>query len=143
MCRGVLATFFGPHGQENNPSGALMPEKVMECGWTNVLAWLRWELNTSLMPFALTHKAPGGQPQSKLWASLPVMFQRIPIWRTCMRTLSCLRLGVSRFKGTPAKRDVDQDMVTREKNVSDVVSDAESGWSVLSDNSSTDSECTG
>ena len=79
-----LATFFGLHGQQNNPSGALMPGKVIGCGWTNVLTWLCWELNTSLMPFASTHKGPGGQPQSKLWASLPAVYQRMPIWRTCM-----------------------------------------------------------
>ena len=54
-----LATFFGLHGQQNNPSGTLMPGKVIGCGWTNVLTWLRWELNTSLMPFASTHKGPG------------------------------------------------------------------------------------
>ena len=30
------ATFFGPHGQQNNPSGALMLGKVIG-GWTNVL----------------------------------------------------------------------------------------------------------
>ena len=33
-------------------------------------------------------------------------------------------------------------MVAREKSVSDVDSDAESGWSEVSDNFSTDSECT-
>ena len=33
-------------------------------------------------------------------------------------------------------------MVGREESVSDAVSDAESGWSGVSDNSSTDSECT-
>ena len=33
-------------------------------------------------------------------------------------------------------------MVAREESVSDVGSDAESGWSGVSDNSSTDSECT-
>ena len=46
-----LLTFFGLHGQQNNPSGALMPGKVIGCDRTNVLTWLRWELNTSLMPF--------------------------------------------------------------------------------------------
>ena len=63
----LLATSFGRLGLQNNPSGALMPGKVIGCGWTNVLTWLRWELNTSLMPFASTHKGPGGQLQSKLW----------------------------------------------------------------------------
>ena len=110
----------------------------------NVLTWLRWELNTSLMPFALTYKGPGGQPQSKLWASLPAVYQRMPIWRTCMLntfSLTPRRIPVER-KAPAAKREVDQDMVAREKSVSDVGSDAESGWSGVSDNSSTDSECT-
>ena len=43
------ATFFGPHGLWNTPSGALMPGKAIGFGWTNVLSWLRWELSTSLM----------------------------------------------------------------------------------------------
>eukprot|EP00434_Breviolum_minutum_P011485 symbB.v1.2.010124.t1/scaffold618.1/size180184/1 len=41
-------------------------------------------------------------------------------------------------KTPAAKREVDQDMVATEESVSD----AESGWSGVSDNSSTDSECT-
>ena len=69
-----------------------------------MLTWLRWKLNTSLMPFASSHKGP----------------QRIPAER----------------KASTAKREVDQDTVAREESV------AESGWSGVSDNSSTDSECT-
>ena len=65
------ATFCGPHGQQNNPSGALMPGKAIGFGWTNVLIWLRWESNTSLMPSALTHKGPGDQPQAGLRAFPP------------------------------------------------------------------------
>ena len=138
------ATFFGPHGQQNNPSGALMPGKVIGCGWTNVLTWLRWESNTSLMPFALTHKGPGEQPHAKLWVSLPAMFQRIPILRTCMRTISHLLQRASRLKGRHLLLSVKsiRTWLRREDSVSDAVSDAESGWSGVSDNSSTDSECT-
>eukprot|EP00434_Breviolum_minutum_P044207 symbB.v1.2.039461.t1/scaffold6579.1/size16916/1 len=51
------------------------------------------------------------------------------------------RIPVER-KASAAKREVDQDMVAREESVSEVGSDAESGWSEVSDNSSTDSECT-
>ena len=47
------------------------------------------------------------------------------------------RIPVER-KTPAAKRGVDQDMVAKEESVSD----AESGWSGVSDNSSTDSECT-
>ena len=35
-------------------------------------------------------------------------------------------------KATTAKREVDQDMVAREESVSEVGSDAESGWSGVS-----------
>ena len=45
-------------------------------------------------------------------------------------------------KASSAKREVDQDMVAKEERVSEVDSDADSGWSGVSDNSSTDSECT-
>ena len=31
------ATSFGRHGLQNNPSGALMPGKVIGCGWTHAL----------------------------------------------------------------------------------------------------------
>ena len=51
------------------------------------------------------------------------------------------RIPVER-KASAAKREVDQDMGVREESVSEVGSDAESGWSGVSDNSSTDSECT-
>ena len=43
---------------------------------------------------------------------------------------------------TAIKQDDDQEMVAREESKTDAVSDAESGWSGVSDNSSTDSECT-
>ena len=52
-------------------------------------------------------------------------------------SLTPRRIPVER-KTPAAKREVDQDMVTKEESVSD----AESGWSGVSDNSSTDSECT-
>ena len=52
-------------------------------------------------------------------------------------SLTPRRIPVER-KTPAAKREVDQDMVAKEESVSD----AESGWSGVSDNSSTDSECT-
>ena len=139
-----LATFFGPHGQQSNPSGALMPGKVIGCGWTNVLTWLRWELNTSLMPFALTHKGPGGAAAIQA-LGIPSCHVSEDAHLENMRantfSLTPRRIPVER-KTPAAKREVDQDMVAREESVSDAVSDAESGWSGVSDNSSTDSECT-
>ena len=52
-------------------------------------------------------------------------------------SLTPRRIPVER-KTPAAKREVDQDMVAKEESASD----AESGWSGVSDNSSTDSECT-
>ena len=52
-------------------------------------------------------------------------------------SLTPRRIPVER-KAPAAKRENDQDMVAKEESVSD----AESGWSGVSDNSSTDSECT-
>ena len=100
------ATSFGRSVLQNNPSGALMPGKVIGCGWTHVLTLLRWESSTSLMLFGSTHKGPGGQLQSKLWASLPAVYQRMPIWKICRGTLSRLRLGVFRLKGKHLRRSV-------------------------------------
>ena len=51
------------------------------------------------------------------------------------------RIPVER-KTAAAEQKVDQEMVAREEGKSDADSDAESGWSGVSDNSSTDSECT-
>ena len=67
--------------------------------WVRLDKWLRWESNTSLMPFALTHKGPGEQPHAKLWAFPPAMFQKIPILNRCMRTSSRLLQGASRLNG--------------------------------------------
>ena len=57
------------------------------------------ESNTSLMPFALSHKGPGEQPHAKLWTFPPAMFQKIPILSRGMRTSSRLLQGASRLKG--------------------------------------------
>ena len=59
-----------------------------------------------------------------------------------MRTSSRFSKAHPGRKETAAKQEVDQEMVAREESKSDAVSDAESGWSGVSDNSSTDSECT-
>ena len=66
-----LATFFGLHGQQNNPSGTLMPGKMIGCGWTNVLAMAPLGIEHFFDAFCFNPQRPWGQPQSKLWASLP------------------------------------------------------------------------
>ena len=78
---------------------AVLPGKVIGFGWTNVLIWLRWGSNTSLMPFALSHKGPGEQPHAKLWTFPPAMVQMIPILSRGRRASSRLLQGASRSKG--------------------------------------------
>ena len=64
-------------------------------------------------------------------------YARATVALTRAQELTPRRIPVER-KTPAAKREVDQDMVGKEESVSD----AESGWSGVSDNSSTDSECT-
>ena len=99
MAVSYRATFFGPHGLRNNPSGAWMPGKVIGFNWTNVPSLLRLELNTSLMPSALTHKDLGEQRHAELWAFLPAMLQRIPILNICRRTSLRLPQGAYQLNG--------------------------------------------
>ena len=131
------ATFFGPHGLWNNPSGAWMPGKVIGFNWTNVLSLLRWELNTSSMPSALTHKGLGEQQHAKLWAFLPAMLQRTPILNICMGISLRLPQGTYQLNGRHLLTRVESMVASEESG-----SEAESGWSGVSNNSSTDLECT-
>ena len=123
------------------PCYILWPTRTVEQSFWCIDAWkgdwvrLGEELNTSSMPSALTHKGLGEQPHAKLWAFPPAMFQRIPILNRCMRISFRLPQGEYQLKG---RHLLTQDMVAREESGSD----AESGWSGVSDNSSTDSECT-
>ena len=56
-------------------------------------------------------------------------------------SLTPRRIPIER-KASSAKREVDQDMVAKEERASECGSDTDSGWSGVSDNSSTHSECT-
>ena len=134
------ATFFGPHGLWNNPSGALMPGKVIGFDWTNVLSLLRWELNTSFDAFCFHPQRP--------WRAAACQALGIPSCHVAEDThlqhlhenkfsLTPRRIPVER-KASADKSRVDLDMVASEESGSE----AESGWSGVSDNSSTDSECT-
>ena len=78
------ATCFGPLGLWSNPSGALTPGKVIGLDWTNVRSLPRWELNTSLMPSAFTHKGLGEQLHAMLCVFPPAKLQRTPIWNICL-----------------------------------------------------------
>ena len=85
------------------------------------------------MPFVIVHNALAGQRQSKPWVFLPAILRRM---------LTSLEDNNSR---SPVER-----RATASNSRDDVVMDAgeqsgsgaESGWSEVSDNSSTDSECT-
>ena len=137
------ATSFGRHGLQNDPSGALMPGKVIGCGWTHVLTWLRWKSNTSLMPFASTHKDSEAAAIQALDISSCRVSKDVYLEILHMSTFSLTsrRIPAGR-KAATAKREVDWDMVAREESASEVSFNADSGWLEVSDNSSTDSECT-
>ena len=91
------------------------------------------------MPFALSHKGPGEQPHAKLW-TFPSCHVSTDTYleqgQESKFSLTPKRIPVER-KTPAAKREGEQDMVAKEESGSD----AESGWSGVSD-SSTDSECT-
>ena len=122
------ATSFGRRGLQNNPSGALMPGKVIGCGWTHVLTWLRPREAAAIQALRIhsCRVSKDAYLENMQMSTFSLTPRRIPAER----------------KASSAKREVDQDMVAREESVSEVGSDADSGWSGVSDNSSTDSECT-
>ena len=110
-----LQYVFG-HGMDGSdvPCYILWPTRTVEqsfwCigfGWTNVLTWLRWELNTSSILSALTHKGPGEQPHAKLWAFPPAVFLRIPTLNSCRRTSVCLPQGGYQLKGRHLRKRVE------------------------------------
>ena len=71
------------------------------------------------------------------WTFPPAMFQKIHLEQGQENKFSLTPRRIPVERKTPAA-EVDQDMVAKEESVSD----AESGWSGVSNNSSTDSECT-
>ena len=91
------------------------------------------------MPFALSHNGPGEQPHAKLDIPSCHVSKDTYLEQGHENKFSLTPRRVPVERKTPAaKREVDQDMVAKEESASD----AESGWSGVSDNSSTDSECT-
>ena len=115
--------------------------------------WVRLDKCAYMAPLGIEHffDAFCFDPQSP-WGTAAIQALGIPSCRVskdaCLENmhvntflLTPRRIPVER-KASAAKREVDQDMVAREESVSEVGSDAESGWSGVSDNSSTDSECT-
>ena len=92
------ATSFGRSVLQNNPSGALMLGKD----------WMQLDTYVYMAPLGIEHffdafcfnpQRSGGQLQSKLWASLPAVYQKMPIWKICRGAPSRLRLDVFRLKG--------------------------------------------
>ena len=115
--------------------------------------WVRLDTCAYMAPLGIEHffDAFCFNPQ-RPWGAAAIQALGIPSCRVSkdaylenmqMSTFSLTprRIPAER-KASSAKREVDQDMVAREESVSEVGSDADSGWSGVSDNSSTDSECT-
>ena len=136
----LRATSFGPPGQLNNPSWCID-------AWKG--DWVRLDKCSYMAPLGIEHffDAFCFEPQ-RPWRAAACQALDIPSCHGSHDTY--LEQGQeSKFSLTPrhipverkapaAKRENDQDMVAKEESVSD----AESGWSGVSDNSSTDSECT-
>ena len=86
------------------------------------------------MPSALAHNDPGEQQQVKLWVSLLAILRRILISSSWRKTNSCSLQGVYQWNGGQLQ--------TKAGLMWSWMLGAESGWSGVSYNSSTDSECT-
>ena len=80
---------------------------------------------------------PEPETHSVLAKALTILLRLFEQGQESKFSLTPRRIPVER-KAPAAKRENDQDMVAKEESVSE----AESGWSGVSDNSSTDSECT-
>ena len=115
--------------------------------------WVRLDKCAYMAPLGIEHffDAFCFDPQ-RPWGAAAIQALGIPSCRVA-KDAHLENMHVNTFSLTPrripverktpaAKREVDQDMGAREESVSDVGSDAESGWSGVLDNSSTDSECT-
>ena len=101
------------------PCYILWPERTAEQSFWCIDAWkgdwVRLDTCAYMAPLGIEHffdafcfnpQRPWGQLQSKLWASLPAMYQRMPIWKICRGAPSRLRLGVFRLKGKHLRRSV-------------------------------------
>ena len=115
--------------------------KVILFNWTNVGLLPRWELNIFSMPSALHHNDPA-------WRSAACQALGIPSCHIEEDT-HILQAEGTKFNLTPGRIPAERKKIAEERGA-DVVMDAgansgsgdESGWSGVSDNSSTDSECT-
>ena len=139
------------------PCYILWPERTAEQSFWCIDAWkgdwARLDTCAYMAPLGIEHffDAFCFNPQ-RPWGAAAIQALGIPSCRVS-KDAYLENMQKSTFSLTPrripaerkafsAKREVDQDMVAREESVSEVSSDADSGWSGVSDNSSTDSECT-
>ena len=137
----------------NLPCYILWPARTAEQSFWCIDAWkgdwVRMDKCSYMAPLGIEHffDAFCFEPQ-RPWRAAACQALDIPSCQVSKDTyleqgqenkfsLTPRRIPVER-KTPAAKREGDQDMVAKEESVSD----AESGWSGVSDNSSTDSECT-
>ena len=134
------AIFSGPYGRRIIPFSVLMHGKEIGFSWTSAVSLPRLELSNFSMPSVLTHNDPGVQQQVRRLG--------IPACHIAEDTHIIHQEG-SKFTLTPRRIPVERWSIA-EKSGADVVmddgvesgSDADSGWSGVSDNLSTDSEDT-
>ena len=135
-----LAIFFGLSGQRIIPSGVLMHGKVIGFNLTDVATWPLLELNNFFDAFSLDPTRP--------WRTAACQALGLPAGHIAEDTHINPSEG-SKFTLTPRCIPVERRTIA-EKNAADVImkdgeesgSGADSGWSGVSDNSSTDSEGT-
>ena len=139
------------------PCYILWPERTAEQSFWCIDAWkgdwVRLDTCAYMAPLGIEHffDAFCFNPQ-RPWGAAAIQALGIPSCRVSKDAyLENMQMGTfsltprripTERKASSAKREVDQDMVAKEERVSEVGSDADSGWSGVSDNSSTDSECT-
>ena len=139
------------------PCYILWPERTAEQSFWCIDAWkgdwVRLDTCAYIAPLGIEHffDAFCFNPQ-RPWGAAAIQALGIPSCRVSKDaylenmqrntfSLTPRRIPIDR-KASSAKREVDQDMVAKEERVSEGGSDTDSGWSGVSDNSSTDSECT-
>ena len=139
------------------PCYILWPDRTAEQSFWCIDAWkgdwVRLDTCAYIAPLGIEHffDAFCFNPQ-RPWGAAAIQALGIPSCRVSKDaylenmqrntfSLTPRRIPIER-KASSAKREVDQDMVAKEERASECGSDTDSGWSGVSDNSSTDSECT-
>ena len=138
------------------PCYILWPERTAEQSFWCIDAWkgdwVRLDTCAYIAPLGIEHffdafcfnpQRPWGAAAIQALGIPSCRVSKMPIWKRCRGTRSRLRLGVFRLTGKHLRRSVKliRTWLQRRRGCLRVAL-IDSGWSGVSDNSSTDSECT-